>query len=333
MPRRSASEVDLGRIDAGVDRAAHQHHRMRHVRIAVGFHARDRGQHRHRRLAHRDDVHVAAEEMQHRDQVVDVVVEIERPFRHRHHARVDPFGDVDVVIGQEAFDRAAQQRRVVARHRRDDEQLRLRPPQRMLERALEMQQAAERPLPDRRDVHRHALGADQRRGDVPLRLAVAAGRALEQFAGGGDGLAELGVRPGIGGVLEEQLAGIGKGAGRIERGLAHFVEPIGRRRVHRAERRANESGQAVRRGCCAAEFPNRHGPSPQRFILQCSRLSFFGHKVNPSGECLRSPEKDGDFPLNYQGVAIRRTAAGSRSGGRCGAAPGTPPPQLRNRRG
>ena len=187
-------EIDLGRIDPGVDRAAHQHHGMRHVRVAVRLHARHRGEHRHRRLTDRDDVHVAAEEMQHRDQVVDVVVEIELAFRHRHHPRVDPFGDVDVVVGQEALHRAAQQRCVVARHRRDDQKLRLRALQRMVERALEMQQAAERPLPDRRDVHRHALGADQRRGDVPLRLAVAPRRALEQFEGGGGGLAEFGMR-------------------------------------------------------------------------------------------------------------------------------------------
>ncbi len=89
------------------------------------------------------------EKVQHRDHVVDVVVEIERAVRQRHHAGVDPFGDVDVVVGQEALDRAAQQRRVVARHRRDDQQPRLRPARRMLERALEMQEPAERPLPDR----------------------------------------------------------------------------------------------------------------------------------------------------------------------------------------
>ena len=85
--------------------------------------------------------------MQHRDHVIDVVVEIEAPFGERHHAGIDPFGDVDVVVRQERLDGAAQQRRVVARHRRDDQQFRLRAPRRMLERALEMQQPAERPLP------------------------------------------------------------------------------------------------------------------------------------------------------------------------------------------
>ena len=46
--------------------------------------------------------------MQHRDHVVDVVVEIEAPICERHHARVDPFGDVDVVIRQKGLDGAAQ---------------------------------------------------------------------------------------------------------------------------------------------------------------------------------------------------------------------------------
>ena len=48
--------VDAGRIAARVDRAAHQHDRARRVGIVVGLHQRGRRQHRHRRLAHRDDV-------------------------------------------------------------------------------------------------------------------------------------------------------------------------------------------------------------------------------------------------------------------------------------
>ena len=165
----------------------------------------------------------------------------------------------------------------------------------MLERALEVQQAAERPLPDRRDVHRNPLGADQGRGDVPVRLAVATRRALEQFAGGGDGLAEFGVRPGIGGILEEQLAGIGEGAGRIERRLAHFVEPIGRRPVHRAK---TEKPTSRRKPSGAAAAPPNSpiamAPAPSA-ILQCSSLSFFGHRVNPTGEYLPSPEERWGF--------------------------------------
>ena len=112
--------------------------------------------------------------MQHRDHVVDVVVEIEAPVGERHHAGIDPFGDVDVVVRQERLDGAAQQRRVVARHRRDDQQFGLRPLRRVLERALEMQQPAERPLPDGSDVHRHALAADQGGRRCPIRAGCSA---------------------------------------------------------------------------------------------------------------------------------------------------------------
>src|SRR6476660_9735186 len=35
--------------------------------------------------------------------IVDVSVEIEAPVRYRHHASVNPVGDVDVVVGQEGF--------------------------------------------------------------------------------------------------------------------------------------------------------------------------------------------------------------------------------------
>ena len=43
-----------------------------------------------------------------------------------HGAGIHPVGDVDVVMRQHGFDRAAQQRGIVARHRRDDQQLVLR---------------------------------------------------------------------------------------------------------------------------------------------------------------------------------------------------------------
>jgi hypothetical protein len=69
----------------------------------VGGHQRDRGQHRHGRLADRDHVHVrakqVADEVLH---VIDVVVQVERAVRQRHHARIGPVGDEDVVVGSRA---------------------------------------------------------------------------------------------------------------------------------------------------------------------------------------------------------------------------------------
>ena len=78
---RFRERVDAGRIDPGINRAAHQHHGARHAGILDRLHAGDRGQHRHRRLAHRDDMDVTAEKMQDRDHVVDVIVEIESALR------------------------------------------------------------------------------------------------------------------------------------------------------------------------------------------------------------------------------------------------------------
>ena len=138
-PALLGKAIDRCRIGASVDRPAHEHHGVRHIGVAVRLHARDRRKHRHRRLADRNDVAVAAQKMQDRDHVIDVVVEIEAAERQRHHARIDPFRDVDVVIGQEGLDRTAQQSGIMTRHRRDQQHTRLRPPRRALEDPLEMQ--------------------------------------------------------------------------------------------------------------------------------------------------------------------------------------------------
>ena len=257
--------VDDGRILARVDRAAHQRHRQRNVRIVLRLHAGDSGKHRHGGLAHANDVRLAAERVQHRDHVIDVVVEVEAPVRKRHHAGIDPLGDVDVMVRQERLDRAAQQRRVVARHRRDDEQFRLRAPRRMLHRALEMQEPAERPLPHRRDVHRHALAADQGGVDAPFGLAVAARGALEEFERCGRGLPARGVRERVGGVLVEHAAGVRECARGRQGRLTHLVEPVHRRR----EERTTVAGQCG----CPAEFTNWHVLWPRPQFLHCSRLS------------------------------------------------------------
>jgi hypothetical protein len=72
--------VDAGRIDARVDRAAHQRHARWREGIAAFFHHRDGGQDRNRRLADREHMGVGTKRMQHRDHVVDIIVEIETAF-------------------------------------------------------------------------------------------------------------------------------------------------------------------------------------------------------------------------------------------------------------
>ena len=194
----------------------------------------------------------------------------------RHHARVDPFGDVDVVIGQECLDRAAQQCRIVARHRRHDQQFRLRTTRRSRKGALKMQQPAERTMPNALDGDRNLLGADGGRVDSPVRTVIAARRAFEQFHRRRHGLAIGGVRERVGGIFEEQPCSIGKGARWIERGVSQFVEPV------HGGRQQRPAVAGERR--CSAEFTYRHRISP-RPSLQCGRLSFFCHSVNIAKSC------------------------------------------------
>ena len=56
---------------------------------------------------------------------LDLVIEVETAVLHRHVARVDPVGHIDIVVGQDSGDGAAQQRREMPGKRRDDQQLRL----------------------------------------------------------------------------------------------------------------------------------------------------------------------------------------------------------------
>ena len=117
--------VDRRRALASVDRAAHHGHRARR-RLAIAGHQRDGREHRHGRLADRDHVDFRADVADEFLHVGDVVVEVERPFLDRHHARVGPVGDVYLVILKHLAHGFAQQRRVVAGEWRDDENRRLR---------------------------------------------------------------------------------------------------------------------------------------------------------------------------------------------------------------
>jgi hypothetical protein len=141
-----------------------------------------------------------------------------------------PLGDVDIVIGQKRLDGAAQQGREMAGQRRDDQQPRLRPARTMLEDTFEVEEPAERPFPRAGHVDRHAFAADQRRGNPPVRAAIPACRALEQFRRGGYRFTEAREVERIERILEQQPRGVGRGARRIERGVTHFIEPIERRR-------------------------------------------------------------------------------------------------------
>jgi hypothetical protein len=163
---------------------------------------------------------------------------------------------------QERLDGAAQQRRVVAGHRRHDQHARMGCAQRPGQLAIEMQQTAERLFPDRADFDRRAHAVDFGGVETPFGLAVAARGAFEQFAGRGDRFTELGVRPRIERILKQDLGGVGHGARRIERRVTHFVHP-----VHRRRKRRTAFGHQGRR---AAKLTNRHFISDLLFAPQHS---------------------------------------------------------------
>ena len=107
----------------GVDRTGHQRQARRLDPVAVARHDRGRRERRDGRLADGDDVAILADEADEVDQVAGIVLEREFAVLELDVARVDPVGDVDLVVAQQRADRAAQQRREMARHRRDQEDL------------------------------------------------------------------------------------------------------------------------------------------------------------------------------------------------------------------
>ena len=218
--------VDLGGAASGVDRATHQGHAGRGVGVAARLHQRGGGKQRHRRLTDADRVDARAEKSQHLAQIVDVVVEVEGAGRQRNHARVRPVGDVDIEIRQKRFDCASEQSRVVAGHRRDDQELRLTGSIREIG-PDEAKQIAERLHPDDILEDRMDDSVDLDFAQSEGRLAVAAGHPLEQFGAGRDVLAERGAGERIPRIAKDEMGRVGHRARRRESGVGHLVELIG----------------------------------------------------------------------------------------------------------
>ena len=160
------------------------------------------------------------------DEVVDVIVEIEMALGERHHARIGPIGDVDVVRPHELLDRATQQGCVVTGHRRNNEQLRLRTAQ-PGRGALEMDELTERTLPDYILGDGDLLALDHRLGQSKGRFAVAPRHALEQFGGGGQIASEIRVAQRIERVLEGERGCVGDGSSGRERHVHPLVDLVG----------------------------------------------------------------------------------------------------------
>ena len=214
---------------------------MGHAGVARRFHCCDGCKHRHRWLAHGEHVHIALQVAEHVGDRVDIVFEVKRAGAGRHIARILPVGDVDVVVGQEGFDGAAQQRRVMSRHGGDQQQLRV------IEclagrgrRARKVDQLAEWTLPGDLFGDRQALAVHQCRGDVENRLVVAARRAFKHFAGGGRTAADRGMGQRIKGMLEEHPVAVCGGARRFHGGMSSNVPVIEQGGTPMCPRRARD---------------------------------------------------------------------------------------------
>ena len=220
--------VDRRRRHAGVDRPPHQRHRGGYIGVFAVFHDSDGCQHRHRRLTHAQNVRVRPEEVQHRDDIIDIIIKIELAFLHGNHAGIDPVGDVDIRIRHQCFHRAAQQRGVMAGHRRDDQDLRIVAVRR--DPAFEVDQVAERTAPDADFTYRNAHTAYGGFLETELRLAVAARRAFKHLAAGSDRTAVAGMSQRIQRVLEVEPGHVGQSSEGRHRGVVQFVKVVKRQR-------------------------------------------------------------------------------------------------------
>ena len=128
-------------------------------------------------------------------------------------------------MGQEGFDRAAKQGRVMARHGRDDQKLRLTRAGGEI-RPGEMEKIAERLGPDDLLEDRIDGSVRQKIVEPKGRLAVAAREALEQFRAGRDVLAQRRVGERVPWIAEHHMRRVRHGARRRQSGVRHLVELV-----------------------------------------------------------------------------------------------------------
>ncbi|MNX34476.1 hypothetical protein D3C86_647210 [compost metagenome] len=213
-----------GRL-ARIDGPAHHDHAARLAGIVGRSHQGHGGQHRHGRLADGNDVHVRAQMANEVLHIADVVVQMERTGRQRHHAGVDPVGDIDVMGGQQRAHGVAQQRGVVAGQRGDQQNLRVVVAS-DADVALEVHQTAER-LVQRHGFHdAGGLAVDLGGGQVPGGLLVLLADTRHQLVSGSHlarnrGVGERAVRAG-----EQLRTGIRECSERSQEGALHFVQLV-----------------------------------------------------------------------------------------------------------
>ena len=239
--------VHGGRMDASVDRSAHQRHR-RGCRVVAGlFHRRDRHQHRDGGLTDRQNMGVGAELAQKIDDILGVVVEVELALGDRHHAGIGPVGDINVGIGKQRLDRAAQKRRIMAGKRRDDQEAGIGL---MLfgQLTVEVKKPAERLLDDNALLDVDWLVIDDRLGQPEVRLGIDSRRTLEQLGARRDRATDRGPRKRIQRVLIEQARRVCSCPHRAQSRMVPFVEVI----QHRPLSASSQARFTTK--CCVAQI-------------------------------------------------------------------------------
>ena len=175
--------------------------------------------------------------------VRDVIVEMERARGKRHHARVDPVGDVDLVIAKQRAHGVAQQRGVMPGQRRDDQHDRilaqLRQRVRIVAAALEAQQVAERKLDDFFFDDRRFAAVRQHRGDAERGFLVILAEAIQKLVARGHAIHAGHAREPVVGSGQCLGGGAGPGYEGIQQRAVEFVQVI-------------EHGIPVRRGSITA---------------------------------------------------------------------------------
>ena len=149
---------------------------------------------------------LGAELAHERGHQIDMVVEVEAAIEQRHVARVDPVGDVDIVIGQQGLDRAAQQRGEMAGQRRHHQHARL------LDGGVlaEMQQRAEGVAQQRHFADGDRAIAHHGAADAEIRPLVPHARARHHLAGSSSAADYRMMAKGGPGLGEQALKGVGE---------------------------------------------------------------------------------------------------------------------------
>src|SRR5690606_3225257 len=90
--------VHRWRTATRIDGATGKDERAWSAKIILSFHNGRGGESRNARLADGEKMRITIQVVQHLNQVVDVVIEIEAPGTYRNVARIRPVGDEDLVI-------------------------------------------------------------------------------------------------------------------------------------------------------------------------------------------------------------------------------------------